>query len=345
MNDELSPLLAAYGVSSPPAEVHSLGAAGGFSGARFWKILDPAGPLCLRRWPPEHPSPDRLQFIHAVLRHVSQAGFRLIPVPRLSRSSETFVHHAGHLWELTPWLPGQADFHRQPTTQKLAAAMRALAQFHQAAAGFPVAASLGPSPGIVQRLRLLQTWQAHELDRLAAAITPGRWPELDGRSALILKYFRTLAGPAREALEHDAQLEVPLTPCIRDIWHAHVLFIGAEVSGLVDFGSMEVDNLAADLARLLGSLARDDPHQWQIGIEAFGQLRPLGGHERLLLASFDRSTVLMAGLNWLKWVYLDQREFADPPAVIRRIDEILDRLSHATAPHASLGGLAQGNRR
>src|SRR5690606_11839002 len=118
--------------------VEFLGSAGGFSGAQFWRFQSPAGRLCLRRWPVEHPNLERLQFIHAVLAHVHQRGFRLIPVPLPTQSGGTYVQHAGHLWELTPWMPGRADYHNRPALQKLEAALRALAAFHQAAASFPL---------------------------------------------------------------------------------------------------------------------------------------------------------------------------------------------------------------
>lgn len=334
--------LAAFGITCPAARLESLGGAGGFSGARFWKVHDAGGPLCLRRWPKEHPSAERLHFIHAVLRHVSGAGFALVPCPRLARSGESFVQESGYLWELTPWMPGAADYRQEPSAERLAAALTALAEFHQAAATFPVSGDRGPSPGIAVRRRLLAEWRAGQAERLGAAVRPGRWPELAERAVKVLGHFRALSGAVAEELDRAAGLEVPLTVCMRDVWHDHVLFVGAKIGGLVDFGSMDVDNPATDVARLLGSLVGDDPEQWRIGLAAFEQVRPLGGPERILLRCFDRSTVLMAGLNWLKWVYSDQREFDDPRAVVRRIDEILVRLEHAAKSPAAQDSVADG---
>lgn len=345
MHDDPTPVLAAYGVFCPPAEVRPMGAAGGFSGARFWRVLDPSAPLCLRRWPAEHPPPQRLRFIHAVLRHAAQAGFPLVPVPRASLKGATFVEHGGLLWELAPWMPGKADFRRSPTPQRLVAALQALARFHLAVADFPGSPGSAASPGILERTKLLDHWLAGGLDRLASAIEPARWPELSQRAGRIVSHFRSLAGSMRQALAHAATFQVDLQPCIRDIWHDHVLFLGDEVRGLVDFGSMQFDTVACDVARLLGSLAGDAPDRWQAGLEAYQQLRPLGGEELGLVQCFDRSTVLMAGLNWLQWIYLDQRRFDDPDAVIERIDEILLRLDHQAGLLGRQGGLPEGQSR
>ena len=48
-------VLGRFGVSvSPGDRLEPLGNAGGFSGARFWRLERPHRPLCLRRWPREH---------------------------------------------------------------------------------------------------------------------------------------------------------------------------------------------------------------------------------------------------------------------------------------------------
>ena len=44
-------------------------------------------------------------------------------MPILTGRGTGYVSHAGHLWELTPWLAGAADYHVAPTPGKLAAAL------------------------------------------------------------------------------------------------------------------------------------------------------------------------------------------------------------------------------
>src|SRR5436190_22437536 len=87
--------------SSLVRRIEPVGNAGGWSGSRLWRIGDASGrELCLRRWPAEHPSRERLGMIHAVL---DLAAFKMpiVAYPLRTGAGATFVEHAGHLWELT----------------------------------------------------------------------------------------------------------------------------------------------------------------------------------------------------------------------------------------------------
>jgi homoserine kinase type II len=121
---------------------------------------------------------------------------------------------------------------------------------------------------------------------------------------------------------------VPLTPCIRDIWHDHVLFEGNVVTALIDFGALRPENVAADVSRLLGSLVADDEAGWTAGLAAYEELRPLSPIERQLVTAFDASSVLLSGLNWLQWVFLDGRQFNSHATILDRVDANLARLRH-----------------
>jgi Ser/Thr protein kinase RdoA (MazF antagonist) len=301
---------------------------GGFSGARLWRLSTPRGTLCLRRWPPGHPDHQRLEFIQAVLWHVDQEGFHLVPLPLETRHHHGYVLYASHLWELTPWLPGTADYRQRPSAARLEGALSGLARFHRAAATFPLPDS-GPvfSPGILERRARLEELLAGRVDALRSATSNGDWPELASRGRDLLRLFASAAPAVLSLLESAAQLRVGLQPCIRDIWHAHVLFIGDDVSGIVDFGAMRPENVAADVARLLGSLACDKSSDWEHGLVAYQEIRRLSEDELRLVTAFDRSTVLMGGLQWLEWVYLEERVFAYPAKVLERLDEFVTRLS------------------
>lgn len=323
-------VLSAYAARWQPVSLESVEAAGSFSGARLWRLETLGAPLCLRRWPAEYPTQERLEFIQAVLWHVRQEGFPLVPVPIETRSRVGYVRQDGHFWELAPWLPGRADFRQAPSAAKLQAAMRALAQFHRAAATFPVAEPAQmPSPGIGERAERLD-WLLLRggLETLAAAVRPADWPELATRAASLLLLFRRAAPRISLLLAEARKLPVPIQPVIRDVWHEHVLFERDHVTGLIDFGALRADSVTADLARLLGSLVGDDPVAWQQGLAAYETARPLSLAERRLVSVFDRSGVLLSGLQWLEWIYLQNREFANRPAVLARIDEILVRFEH-----------------
>jgi homoserine kinase type II len=302
---------------------------GGFSGARLWRLSTSAGTLCLRRWPPGHPDQQRLEFIQAVLWHVDQEGFHCVPLPLETEHHHGYVFYEGHLWELTPWLPGEPDYRRQPGRAKLMAAMEALSQFHLAASSFPLP-DPGPasSPGILERLARLNHLLSGQLDALRTATSNGGWPEMSARGRDLLRLFGSTAGGVTALLQDAARQQVALQPCIRDIWHAHVLFRGDIVSGIVDFGALRAENVAADVARLLGSLAGDNRDEWELGLAAYQRLRPLSEAEMRLVVAFDRSTVLMGGLQWVEWVCLEHRQFDDRPGVLGRVDEFIARLQH-----------------
>jgi homoserine kinase type II len=147
-----------------------------------------------------------------------------------------------------------------------------------------------------------------------------------------LSFFVAMAESVQAELAEACKLEVAIQPCIRDVWHDHVLFEGQEVSGLVDFGAMRPESVAGDVARLLGSLVGDRPDGWSSGIAAYELIRRLDASELRLVRTFDRSTMLMSGLEWLQWIYIDGRLFENRPAVLARIDDILARLASVALP-------------
>jgi Ser/Thr protein kinase RdoA (MazF antagonist) len=98
------------------------------------------------------------------------------------------------------------------------------------------------------------------------------------------------------------------------------------VSGLIDFGSMGVDNVSCDVARLLGSLVRRDSRLWRVGLASYGAIRPLSEVESELVRAFDASGALLGALNWAAWALLESRVFEEPQAVLQRIDALMSRL-------------------
>jgi Ser/Thr protein kinase RdoA (MazF antagonist) len=329
LDHDVSCVLSAYPEGFAFSEPEFLGSAGGFSGAQFWKVSSNQGLWCLRRWPKESPTREELEFIHAVLEHVWQQGVRRIPTPLRNIDNQSYTCQGGYFWELTPWLPGEADFYRNPSSAKLVAAVKALAEFHVAAASLPTGGcKMGISPGLCRRRERLWQWLKGDLLRLAESITPEVWPELQPLARRVVQLVPRFAADVLGLLERPLRLTVRLQPCIVDIWHDHVLFEGQQVTGLVDFGSMRIDHVSCDLARLLGSMAGDDVGLWQAGLAAYQRAGPLSETEMHLVIAFDRSTVLMSGLNWIDWIYRQGRVFEDRHAILCRLEQIVDRLEN-----------------
>lgn len=338
-------VLSQYSGSHQPTALQSLGGGGGFSGALLWKLTTLAGPFCLRRWPAEHPSAARLAWIHDKLRQAADSGLPVpAPVRAQAGAGPTFVSHGGHLWELAPWMPGAADYHQFPHAARLASALTTLARFHQAttpptrqserAAGLSPPAGEAPSQALLGRLQLLDQRLDRQAPPIFSLIDDSAGSECARLARVVCALFVEAAPRVRPTLAEATRIAVPHQPVIRDVWHDHLLFAGNEVSGLIDFGAMRVETVAGDIARLLGSLERDHPPGWQAGLAAYEAVRPLSPGERTLVAAFDQSSVLLSGMNWLTWLYVERRRFESLERVAQRLREIVPRLERLHASGA-----------
>lgn len=319
-----------------PIPLHS----GGFSGAELWRIPATAGDFVLRRWPDGQLNAGRLMFIHGMLRHAARRGAPPVPVPVRSRAGATFVDYAGALWQLDPWLPGAAEVRRPPPVDRLTAACRALAGFHAAVVDFPAPERReGSSPAVMQRMQLWLEARHRGIEELQQALEV----ELNADSAVAQlrrrgQEFLQLFASARSRLEaaFGATIDsvVPLQPVIRDVTADHVLFTGDEVSGLIDFGSSAVDTPAVDLARLIGSFVGDDAALRDAALAAYetsGHGRSLTTCERQLVVWLDTTGVWLSPYRWLRWIFVERRQFADEQAVVQRFDALMQRvIAHET---------------
>lgn len=319
-------ILAQYPLTRDRPQVTPLGNCGGFSGALLWRIETADGPLCLRRWPRAHPTSDHLKFMHQVLRFVRNGGFEIVPAPLPCRNGGTFIRDAGFLWELTAWLPGTADYLDRPSQTKLKNAVKELARFHCVADLFYAQPKHGPPPGIAlraQRLDELMSGQAMQIRQAVCAAVKSPLHDL-GRH--IMQRFYELLPRAEKAIHGQLHRTVRLLPCIRDIHAEHVLFKDVHVTGFVDFGALRDDTPAADVSRLLGSMAGSDTEAWRVGVEAYQAERKLSDDELNLVAAFDTVNDLIAGMNWLQWVFVDRRIFESEQRVTARVAQIAARL-------------------
>ena len=352
MSDELRVLIQ-YPADLRPQNLTFLASAGGMSGAQFWQIAAPRGPFILRRWPVESPSPDRLKFIHAVLQHAAKRGIAIVPLPATTATGQTFVQQDRYLWQLDPQMPGAADYRNAPSAEKFTAAMHSLAAFHNAVADFPadpsharspkIAADLrsaGPQPATLRHFTRLRDLQSSTtLAQLADSITPQAFPDLAPLAQEFLLLLPKIIPRAQLQLAPLAGAVLPLQPCIRDIWHDHILFTGNRVTGIVDFGALDIDTPATDIARLLGSLSesplpiREGPGEgsdstantWQLGLSAYQQIRPLTADELRATHALAVSGNILAGCNWIRWLYVENRQFENATPIIERFRHIVAR--------------------
>ena len=129
-----------------------------------------------------------------------------------------------------------------------------------------------------------------------------------------------------DSLERARTVSLSRQPCIRDIWHDHALFTGQSLTAIVDFGAMRIDSVTVDITRLLGSLVEDDPTGWRIGLAAYEKIRPLTDDETSLLATIDLANTILSATNWIRWIFIDQRQFEEISRIQARMERIISRL-------------------
>jgi Ser/Thr protein kinase RdoA (MazF antagonist) len=117
-----------------------------------------------------------------------------------------------------------------------------------------------------------------------------------------------------------------LQPCLCDVWHDHVLFEGDKLTGVVDYASMRMDVPATDIARLVGSLVKDDEEGWRTALAAYREGRSLSEEDGQLAWLLDRTGTIMALATWLRrWTHLES-SVEDEPLVSRRLEGLIQRV-------------------
>lgn len=308
-----------------PTESHE-----GLSGSMVWRVAGEVGSYCLRVWPVGMRDRRRIDTIHRALYALRENGFPCAPVPFVNQDGSTCVDWNQRFWELLSWMPGAADYHQQADTQRLAAAARVVAQLHcTLAQDSSVASRQQPSPALQQRLELLGSLLRGGQSQLESALDGQTrhqaGPAIAKLAREAVRLFPQRAGPLHEDLKRFVAVRLPLQLCHGDLWHDHLLFEDREVTGVIDFGNLRTDTPVTDLARLLGSLVGDDADGWRAGLRAYESVAPLTPDQRVLLPVLDRSSLLLSAMNWVRWIYVEQRRFPWP-TVHLRLEAILQRL-------------------
>lgn len=317
------------------AKIIPLGSRGGFSGAEICRAEIGSALLCLKAWPERDIDAGRLEQMHALMSQARRAGLFFVPEVHRQPDGTTLVAAGGRFWDLTTWMPGAADFHREATPVRLTAALQALGQVH--AAWQTIRQAPGPCPSIERRLQALADW-----NRLLASgwrlapptISSDAWRTLLSEANLLVRTHAPRLGAMLTAWHGKP---VRLQPCIGDVWHDHILFQGATVSGLIDFGGARFDHPAADLGRLIGSLVADDDEAWTTALAAYRSINPLSWEEESLARLLDRTGVIVGLMNWLRWCGHGEREFGDPEAAMRRLQELVERVDRWDAGGQVIG--------
>lgn len=312
----------------------------GFSGAIVCRVETPLGLFCLRGWPPQSYPVERILGLHSLLGYVFREGVTQVSVPLESLAGETLVEQHSRLWQLEPWMPGIANFHDYPSQlelkkNKLKSAMRCLANFHTATKTFQptekqhawfFVKETGYSATVRERLQFLKSCDNDSEDSLSN-LSPENTPvELKQLLWKVVSSFRRMRPEIENNLTLCSNERYPLQPCLKDIWHDHVLFTKDEVTGLVDASACRSDSIATDLSRLLGSFCGIDRQLWDVAFKEYETHRHLSIEEKILVEVLDRSGVLLSGMNWVEKFRRNESDRKDFPRIAKRLKLIVQCL-------------------
>jgi Ser/Thr protein kinase RdoA (MazF antagonist) len=324
-------------LGSRPAVIEPL-PPGGFSGASMFRVraADAARVWVLKSFPRDRV--DHVRWTHALMRHVRGAGVAEVPeVAVTSAGTSVVVDADGDAWELVAFVAGTST--ASPTVAQAAAAAACLARIHVAAATLPGAAPSHAVPGALARriahaaALLAAPWSGRLGSRGASAVV---WRDILPRLERAVGIFSEADGT--RALERvAARVPTPsrVQAVLRDVTSDHVLYRddgSPEVAGVIDFHAAAIDTPATDLARLLGSWGpAGDRAIRESALAAYEAVRPLEAAERADVAWLDATGVIFGLVHWFRWTLDERRPFAQPAAVVARIDALLERLAESVA--------------
>ena len=250
-------------------------------------------------------------------------------VAQFAVEQQRFVSHSGSLWELSPWAAGVQASDRQGAMEtnetpwadlQLQSAFTSIARFHQAAA--QVNFDFRPSPNISIRIEQLATYR-QTLDMASRSVAPSATilsvqHELDQLRLAAASVSQATVDALLNQLRPFANQTLPIQPVVRDLRAEHLFFNGDQLSGLIDFDAMQMDSIAYDLARLTSTMGLDDG-QIQFALASYSSVRPIQPTEEALIPLLRAASQLLVPLQWIQWLMIEQRVFANTQMVKKRI--------------------------
>lgn len=338
LEGRLRKILSHYGGEIAAGDVFFRGIRGGFSGSRVFEVSGPGTAFILKQWPALGPTFSRLAAIHHVVSLLGRLDHLDLPakapavaVPLKNRAGQTITVEDDVLWDLTPKLPGAPKDPLDVAKSDITAAMQSIALIHLAlnrlSPDFPseLRNSFGNSPGLLRRRKWIRALAANWRE-VAAKLKETPLPcEIRTQCSSLF----SAALPVAQSLDQTPSWEgfqLPLQACLRDLWYEHVLFENSQVSGIIDFGSIGVDSVMTDLARLLRSWIATSGADFTEALDAYHEIHPISTAEREAFTWFDRTSRILSAFQWIEWLAIERRDFDDWAAVSARLDFVLARL-------------------
>lgn len=255
-----------------------------------YRVHTPAGDFCLKK---VKEKPAKLQFIAEVHRQLKQKQFTRMAgfIPTLD--GEKYLDLGGEKYILTPWLSGEEPSYLN--SRQMAAAARALAEFHQATADLTLNANEGAKIKLDKWEKKLKRQLIELVDFCSQAESSSRPDEFDlllrehgswlGQQALAA--CQLLTASPYSVLVQQYQGKLPI--CHGDTAARNFLIDSQGAAWMIDFDSMAVDLPVVDLWRLVRRTLRKN--EWKVEsaeniLLAYRQVRPLTREELQVLHAF-----------------------------------------------------------
>lgn len=319
---------------------------GGFSGAVIVRATtDDDRDLAIRRTPGSIAlPPERVKQLYDLLLRMSQSGCGFIPVPLLPVCSPLSGRHSNHdfdapwlqennnFWQVEPWMPGAPLFGAGLTAQHVNAGLKALNELHQTATrAVDLEGSDNwfhnanrTSPAVQRRLGIVSELTSGLLEQMHLRLSED--PDIRFRSLAerVCKTLRTRLPQLHHELSAVASMTFSVQPVLRDVWRAHVLFTGTQVTGIIDLSASASDHVTVDVTRLIRSWFGSDSSRVRDAVEGFQSLRTLNASEIRLMQVLDATTVLLSPVTWLRRRMDSGSTAACADDVIARLAELAD---------------------
>ncbi len=270
----------------------------GFSGAIVWRVQSGSAQFALKAYPIDWSDARRLTAIH---RRILVAASDLMPQPVPTRFGKTLVESGGRLWDLVMWCDGSATHDIAHST------VEAIARLH-VRWQWPVLTPQ-PSDTVTRQWVILNEWEE-------AAPTPAPTEKLADAVNVLSRQIE----PTRIALRPWLNRPVPVQTIHGDLWSGNVLTHHGQFSGFIDCAAVRVDSVTSDLSRLFGTITFEAKRQIA---ECYEPPRPLQPVELELLQVLGRTGPVTRLAQWLKWLIVERRQFADPEAAERRFAAVV----------------------
>src|SRR5215813_12378313 len=213
-----------------------------------------------------------LPFFLALIEHLAARGLNC-PQPVKNRAGETLGRLAGRPAAIVTFLDGM--WIRRPSATHCAGLGRALAELHLAGADFAMTRVNALS---VAGWRALHEQAKDRADAVQAGLAATIAAELD-------------------LLAASWPRDLPQGVIHADLFPDNVFFLGARLSGLIDFYFACTDTLAYDVAICLNAWCFESDHSYNVTkgrslLQAYATVRPLSDHERIALPLLARGAAL-----------------------------------------------------